>query len=223
MRNRFDKQLKQLNEELIEMGSLIEKAIEMAISSLANQDVEMAAQSVAFDEEIDHQEQEIEALCMKLLLQQQPVATDLRMISSALKMITDMERIGDQAADISEITIMMAGQSYIKKLTHLTQMAKEITTMVINSVDAFVKGDVELARAVIDHDDVVDGLFVEIKDELIALITENAANGDQAMDLMMVAKYFERIGDHATNIAEWVIYAITGTHVWEEEKESPQA
>ncbi len=219
MRNRFDKQLKQLNDELIEMGSLIEKAIEMAISSLVNQDVDMAAQAVAFDEEIDHQEQEIETLCMKLLLQQQPVATDLRMISSALKMITDMERIGDQAADISEITIMMAGQSYIKKLTHLTQMAKEITTMVINSVDAYVKHDVELARAVIDHDDVVDGLFVEIKDELIALITENSANGDQAMDLMMVAKYFERIGDHATNIAEWVIYAITGTHVWEEEKE----
>lgn len=218
MRNRFDRQLKQLNDELIEMGSLIERAIEMAIGALVTQDVERAAQAVAFDEEIDHQEQEIESLCMKLLLQQQPVATDLRTISSALKMITDMERIGDQAADISELTIMMANAPYIKKLTHISQMAKEITLMVMNSVEAFVKRDQELARRVIAHDDVVDSLFVEIKEELIKLILENSANGDQAMDLMMVAKYFERIGDHATNIAEWVIYAITGTHAAHQEE-----
>lgn len=222
MRNRFDRQLKQLNDELIEMGSLIERSIEMAVSALVTQDVERAAQVVSFDEEIDHQEQEIESLCMKLLLQQQPVATDLRTISSALKMITDMERIGDQSADISELTIMMADAPYIKKLTHISRMAKEITLMVMDSVEAFVKKDLELAKSVIAHDDVVDQLFVEIKGELIRLISENPENGDQAMDLMMVAKYFERIGDHATNIAEWVIYAITGTHVWEVQQPSVQ-
>lgn len=222
MRNRFDRQLKQLNDEMIEMGSLIERAIEMAVGALVTQDTERAAQAIAFDEEIDRQEQEIESLCMKLLLQQQPVATDLRTISSALKMITDMERIGDQAADISELTIMMANAPYIKKLTHISQMAKEITLMVMDSVEAFVKKDPELARSVIAHDDVVDSLFVEIKEELIRLILENSANGDQAMDLMMVAKYFERIGDHATNIAEWVIYAITGIHVWEEQPSAKQ-
>ncbi len=219
MRNKFDRQLKRLNDELIEMGSLIERAIEMAVSALVTQDVKRANEAVAFDQEIDRQEREIESLCMKLLLQQQPVASDLRCISSALKMITDMERIGDQAADISELTIMMAGAPYIKKLTHISQMAKEITLMVMDSVEAFVKRDKELARSVIAHDDVVDQLFAEIKQELIRLILEDPEKGDQAMDLMMVAKYFERIGDHATNIAEWVIYAITGKHVWEEQND----
>ena len=219
MRNKFDRQLKRLNDELIEMGSLIERAIEMAVSALVTQDVKRANEAVAFDQEIDRQEREIESLCMKLLLQQQPVASDLRCISSALKMITDMERIGDQAADISELTIMMAGAPYIKKLTHISQMAKEITLMVMDSVEAFVKRDKELARSVIAHDDVVDQLFAEIKQELIQLILEDPKKGDQAMDLMMVAKYFERIGDHATNIAEWVIYAITGKHVWEEQND----
>lgn len=132
-------------------------------------------------------------------------------------MITDMERIGDQAADISELTIMMADTPYIKNLEHINNMAREITMMVVKSVDAFVKRDKELARSVIIHDDVVDALFDTVKAELIDIISKNPADGDQAMDLMMVAKYLERIGDHATNIAEWVIYAITGVHVWEEE------
>ena len=215
MRNRFDRQLLQLNNELIEMGSLIEKAIEMAIAALVKQDVERAGDAIKFDEEIDHQEKEIEGLCMKLLLQQQPVARDLRLISAALNMITDMERIGDHAADISEMTILMAGSTYEKSemdIELVKEMAKETTDMVIKSVDAFVSKDLELARHVIKQDDVVDDLFDRFKHQLILKINENVKNGEQATDMLLVAKYFERIGDHATNIAEWVIYSITGAH-----------
>lgn len=212
MRNRFDKQLEQLNNELIEMGSLIERAIEIAVSGLVTQDATKAEDAIAFDEEIDHQEREIERLCMKLLLQQQPVARDLRLISSALKMITDMERIGDHAADISEMTVLMADTPYITNPVHIQGMAKETTDMVIKSINAFVNKDINLARAVIRQDDVVDDLFMQVKQELIRLIKENSDNGEQATDMLMVAKYFERIGDHATNIAEWVIYSITGQH-----------
>ena len=215
MRNSFDRQLLELNNELIEMGSLIEKAIEMAIAALVKQDVERAGDAIKFDEEIDHQEKEIEGLCMKLLLQQQPVARDLRLISAALKMITDMERIGDHAADISEMTILMAGSTYEKSemdIELVKEMAKETTDMVIKSVDAFVSKDLELARHVIKQDDVVDDLFDRFKHQLILKINENVKNGEQATDMLLVAKYFERIGDHATNIAEWVIYSITGAH-----------
>lgn len=212
MRNQFEKQLEQLNNELLQMGSLIEQAIAMAINALVNQDIEKAEQAIAFDLEIDKQEKEVENICLKLLLQQQPVARDLRLISAALKMITDMERIGDHAADISEITIVMAKAPYIKKLGHLQKMAKETTDMVIKSIDAYVKKDIELANSVIAQDDIVDDLFVEIKNELVQLIGVNPANGEQATDLLMTAKYFERIGDHATNIAEWVIFSITGKH-----------
>ena len=210
MRNRFDRQLAQLNEEMIEMGSMIESAIEKAVSALVTQDVEKAKEAINFDDEIDHQEKEIESLCMRLLLQQQPVARDLRQISSALKMITDMERIGDHAADISEITIALSGQPYIKKLEHIQDMAKETMQMLVTAVDAFVEKDEEKARAVIKRDDVVEELFSCVKAELIQRIQENAENGEQAADLLMVAKYFERIGDHATNISEWVIFSITG-------------
>ena len=191
MRNRFDRQLLELNNELIQMGSLIEQAIEMGISALVKQDVEKAEQAIKFDVEVDEQEKTIEALCMKLLLQQQPVAKDLRLISAALKMITDMERIGDHAADISEMTILMADSDYEKSAINMEvikEMAKETTDMVIKSVDAFVNKD------------------------LIQKINENVKNGEMATDMLMVAKYFERIGDHATNIAEWVIYSITGKH-----------
>lgn len=212
MRNQFEKQLDLLNNELIEMGSLIEQAIEMAIDALVNQDVAKAQQAIEFDIEIDRQEKEIENLCLKLLLQQQPVARDLRLISSALKMITDMERIGDHAADISEITIMMANEPYIKKLEHIQEMAKETTWMLNSAVDAYVNKDQDLANKVIAQDDVVDDLFVAIKEELVRLIGENPKNGGQATDLLMIGKYFERIGDHATNIAEWVIFSITGKH-----------
>ncbi len=215
MRNRFDRQLLQLNNELIQMGSLIEQAIEMAISALVKQDVEKARQAIEFDSEVDHQERDIESLCMKLLLQQQPVAKDLRLISAALKMITDMERIGDHASDISEMTILMADSAYERSEIHMdivTEMAKETTNMVIKSVDAFVNKDLELARWVIGRDDVVDDYFAQFKNQLIQKINENVKNGEQATDMLMVAKYFERIGDHATNIAEWVIYSITGEH-----------
>ena len=212
MRNRFDRELIHLNDELIEMGSLIEKAIEKAISALVNKDVKLAQDTIEMDEEIDDKEREIEHLCLKLLLQQQPVAKDLRVISSALKMITDMERIGDQASDISEITIQLAGQKYIKELETIQNMAKEASVMLVKSIEAFVNKDVVLAGEVIGKDDVVDDLFMKVKSELIELISQNTDNGEQATDFLMIAKYLERIGDHATNISEWVIFSITGEH-----------
>lgn len=212
MRNRFDKQLAKLNDELIEMGSMIEQSIENTIGAMVRQDVDLAKAAIAADEDIDTQEKKIESLCLKLLLQQQPVAKDLRLISSALKMITDMERIGDHDVDISEITIMLADQPYIKKLEHIQQMAKETTLMVVGSIDAFVNKNLEQARKVIEQDDIVDDLFIKVKDEIVALIREDASNGEQATDLLMAAKYFERIGDHAVNISEWVIFSIEGKH-----------
>jgi len=211
MRNKFDAQLVRLNDMLIEMGALIETAIAMAVKALQEQDMQLAQQAIAFDDEIDQKEKDIEALCLKLLLQQQPVARDLRLISAALKMITDMERIGDQAADISELTILIAGTPFIKKLEHIPQMADATVKMVTESIEAFVKKDVELAKAVIDYDDVVDELFMTVRRDLIELIHVDSSNGDQAIDLIMIAKYFERIGDHATNIAEWVAFSILGS------------
>lgn len=212
MRNKFDEQLAKLNNMLIEMGAMIEKAISLTTQALVHQDAEVAKQAIAFEEEIDHMEKDIEAMCLRLLLQQQPVAKDLRLISAALKMITDMERIGDQAADISEITMYLIGETYIKKLDHIPQMATATSKMVTESIDAYVKMDLKLARQVIKYDDVVDGLFDTIKSDLIDLIQADSANGEQAIDLLMIAKYFERIGDHAVNIAEWVVFSITGKH-----------
>lgn len=212
MRNSFDMQLRKLNNELIEMGSLIETAIARAYKGLINQNIEIAKENVEFDREIDQKEKEVENICLKLLLQQQPVASDLRLISSAIKMITDMERIGDQAADISELTILMSKTQYIKRFDHIEQMAKATIEMVTTSVDAFVKRDLELARSVFARDDIVDNLFVTIKNDLIELIREDVNNGGQAIDLIMVAKYFERIGDHAVNLADWVIFSIVGHH-----------
>lgn len=214
MRNRFDMQLARLNNELIEMGSMIEKAIEHTIRALVTQDGELAQKVIDSDEDINHQEKEIENLCLKLLLQQQPVASDLRLISSALKMITDMERIGDHAADISEITLEMvrAKEPYLENLEYVQQMAKETSVMLVGSVDAYVNKNKEQAEEVIRQDDVVDGLFLQVRDEIVKLIHEKTSDGVQATDLLMVAKYFERIGDHATNISEWVIFSITGSH-----------
>ncbi|MDY5219455.1 MAG: phosphate signaling complex protein PhoU [Eubacteriales bacterium] len=212
MRVRFDEQLSLLNRELLEMGSLIEQSIRSATQALIRQDVEAANAAIASDHEVDQKEREIEALCLKLLLQQQPVARDLRQISAALKMITDMERIGDQAADISGLVIYLAGAPYLKKLEHLPQMAEAAIRMVTGSLDAYVNKDLELARRVMEMDDIIDDLFDVVKNELIGLIRKNADNGSQAIDLLMIAKYFERIGDHAQNIAEWVEYAITGKH-----------
>ena len=213
MRNRFDKELDLLNNELIEMGSLVERSIENAVKTLITKDIEIAKKVIESDDEIDTMEKAIENRCFKMLLQQQPVAGDLRLISSALKMITDIERIGDQAQDIAEITLMVANETYIKDITHLPQMANATIKMVRESIDAFVNKDVELAKKVIEYDDVVDNLFDIIKDELINLIRENVENGEQAINLLMIAKYLERIGDHAQNIAEWVVFSITGEHI----------
>jgi len=210
MREKFSEQLTLLNNSLIEMGCFIEHAITMAIKALIEQNTAIAEQVIAYDDEIDAKEKDIESLCIKLLLQQQPVAKDLRLISAALKMITDMERIGDQSADISEIAILLADKQYIKKLEHIPKMAGATKLMVRNAVDAFVKKDLELAYQVIQADDEVDDLFDLIKKELIALILKDPQNGEQAIDLMMIAKYFERIGDHAVNIAEWVVFSLTG-------------
>lgn len=212
MRNRFDSQLETLNNSLIEMGALVEQAIGNAVTALITQDANQAKENIQFDRVINEKEREIEALCMKLLLQQQPVAKDLRLISAVLKMITDLERIGDQAQDISEIVLYLSSQKYIKKLEHISEMARLTAKMVTDSIDAFVKHDVFLAQKVCDSDDVIDRLFVTVKDELISLISENVKNGEQAVDLLMIAKYFERIGDHAVNVGEWVIFSITGKH-----------
>lgn len=210
MRNQFDKQLDKLHNEMIEMGNLIEQAIEQAVNALIHMDVELAKKTMEFDSVIDEQEKVIENTCFKLLLQQQPVAGDLRIISAALKMVTDMERIGDHAEDISEITTLLAQHPYQEELRFIQMMAKESTIMVVEAIEAFVSRDEERAQIVIRHDDVVDGLFIQAKKELIQQIKNNPAYSEQAADLLMVAKYFERIGDHATNIAEWVIYSITG-------------
>ena len=212
MRNRFDEQLHMLNHELLEMGALIERAIRSATDALVKQDAEAALQAIAADKEVDQAERDIESLCMKLLLQQQPVARDLRLISSALKMITDMERIGDQASDIAELVIYLSKEPYRKELKHLPQMAENAIRMVTGALDAYVRKDVALAREVMAMDDTIDALFVTVKDELIALIRNDASAGSQAIDLLMIAKYYERIGDHAQNIAEWVEYALTGRH-----------
>lgn len=220
MRNRFDKQLMELNRQLIEMGDMIETAIEMAVSAFVKQDVEKANKAIKFDEEIDQQERDVESLCYKLLLQQQPVARDLRLISAAMKMVTDMERIGDHASDISEMTIFMQNAPYITQPDGIQKMAAETTDMVIRSINAFVNKDMEQAKWVIQRDDVVDDLFSTVKSKLIDMINENKEVGEQAADMLMVAKYFERIGDHATNIAEWVLFSITGSHDIEDSLES---
>lgn len=212
MRNRFDEQLEELNTQLIEMGALAEHAIQSAAQALLHQDVAEARQAKRVDSEIDEKERTIESICMKLLLHQQPVASDLRLISAALKMITDMERIGDQAGDIAELVTFMAGEPYIKKLEHLPQMAAATQRMLTQAIDAFVRCDLALAQQVMEMDDIVDGLFEEMKSELILLLPKDTANASQCIDFLMIAKYYERIGDHAVNIAEWVEYAITGVH-----------
>ena len=211
MRNRFDEQLFELNREIIEMGAMCEEAIASAAKALSTGDMKLAAKVCENSSAIDQMERDIEGRCMKLLLHQQPVARDLRLISAALKMITDMERIGDQAEDIAEIITFLNGRT-MEGIELIEEMARETIKMVTGSVDAFVKKDVELAQKVINKDDIVDDYFSRVKCGIITLITENHADGEFALDLLMISKYFERIGDHATNIAEWVIYSVTGTH-----------
>lgn len=211
MRNRFDEQLFELNRELIEMGSMCEEAIASVARALTTGDVELAKKILEDSSGIDQMERDIERRCMRLLLHQQPVARDLRLISSALKMITDMERIGDQAEDIAEIVVFLNGHTMVG-MEMVLEMALETSKMVNASVEAFVKKDIALAKAVLVQDDIVDDYFSRIKSGIITLIAENTNEGEFALDLLMISKYFERIGDHATNIAEWVIYSVTGTH-----------
>ena len=211
MRNRFDEQLELLNKELIEMGAMCEEMIAMAAKALTEGNVALAEQVQSEGSGVDQMERQIEGHCMKLLLHQQPVARDLRVISAALKMITDMERIGDQAEDIAEIITYLKGRT-MESCELIGQMAQAIMKMVTESIDAYVKKDVALAEAVLAYDDVVDRYFDRMKAAIIALVAKNPADGEFALDLLMISKYFERIGDHATNIAEWVIYSVTGIH-----------
>ena len=212
MRTRFDEQLLILNKELILMGSLCEEIIECSSKAILEEEPEPLRQILTLGEEIDQKERNIEALCLKLLLQQQPVASDLRQISAALKMITDMGRIGTQAVDIADI-IGFLPQSKGNELQNLGKMAKATTLMVTGSVDAYVKKNMDAARQVIWQDDVVDDLFDQTKKELIHMIQEKPTEGEYILDLLMIAKYYERIGDHAVNIAEWVSFSITGIHI----------
>lgn len=211
MRESLDTQLEKLNIELIKMGALCEEAISAAVLGMLDNDIKKLDKVFSIDSDIDKIEKDIEHLCTKLILQQQPVARDLRQITAALKMISDMERIGDQASDIAEMVPYVIGNG-TKSETHIEKMAKEVIRMTNESIDSFVKRDLKLAKKVIEDDDIVDKLFLEIKKELITLVQEDNHNGEYYMDLLMIAKYLERIGDHTTNIAEWVEYTITGKH-----------
>lgn len=210
MRNRFGEQLERLHVEMIQMGALCEDAISAAAQALMKGDEDLARAAGEAEREIDQKERDIENLCMKLLLQQQPVARDLRAISAALKMISDMERIGDQAADIAEITLDIAHSPVISRVP-IAEMARNVIVMVTDSIDSFVRKNLSLAQAVVYRDDEVDRLFLEVKQELIRLLGQGDS-GEACIDLLMIAKYLERIGDHAVNIAEWVEYSLTGQH-----------
>jgi phosphate transport system protein len=212
MRSRYDEQLSILNNVLIEMGAMIEDAVSRAVKALEERDVEAAKEIIRSDWKIDEKEREIESLCLKLILIEQPVASDLRQVSAALKMITDMERVGDHAADISELCVYLAKGEPLMKWTHMQAMAATATGMLTEAIDAYVKRDQALAQAVIARDDLVDDLFDAVRGDLVRLIGEDANNGEQAFDLLQIAKYLERVGDHAVNIAEWVIFSITGIH-----------
>lgn len=217
MRVKFDKQLEQLNEMLIDMGSLCGEAITYAVKALNEDSDEMRKLTFETDSAIDNMEREIESLCMKLLLRQQPVASDLRLISAALKMISDMERIGDQAYDIAEITehIKQEGRGICE--AHINVMTKTSIEMVKESIESFVKRDLKLAKDVISKDDIVDDMFKQVKEDLINAVAADKAWGEFFTDILMVAKYLERISDHAENIAEWVIFSMTGRHEAEDE------
>lgn len=208
MRSKFDEQLQVLNREMIEMGQKIVKSIARSIEALTDKNVDLAQRIMESDIEIDRYQKKIEGICFDLLIQQQPVARDLRTVTAAMKMVTDMERIGDHAADISEMTILMGENSRIDQYSHIKKMSSETMLMLNHSIEAYVEKNIEKAKEVIEHDDVVDELFSEAKKDIISLILNNPKEGEEATDLLMVAKYFERIGDHATNIAEWVIFSL---------------
>ena len=211
MRSRFDEQLKTLNKKMIEMGAECESIIAVSAKALLEGNTDAARKAKEQGHKIDEMEHEIEAICLKLLLQQQPVAKDLRVISAALKMITDMERIGDQAEEIAEIIVFLNGRT-CEECHDIRLMAQATIKMVTDSIDAYVNKDLQLAKKVLKHDDIVDSAFARVKQTLVKMVTENTADGEYAVDLLMIAKYFERIGDHAVNIAEWVEFSVTGVH-----------
>ncbi len=211
MRNRFDEQLLRLNNELMKMGALCEEAISYAVKCLTECNPEMRECAIETERMIDHKERDIESLCMKLLIHQQPVATDFRMITSALKMISDMERIGDQAEDIAEIAEYVTNADLQSKVD-ITDMAETAVNMVMNSVDSYIRKDTDIAYSVIAMDDDMDELFIKVKNQLISSVQKGTDNAEALIDMLMIAKYFERIGDHAENVAEWVIFSITGNH-----------
>ena len=210
MRDQFTTQMQQMHNELTAMGTLCEQEIASAVNGLLKADPALSRQAIELDEQIDQKERVIENMCMRLLLHQQPVARDLRQISSALKMITDMERIGDQATDIAEISLFMEA-SQAKSVQHIGAMAVESIRMVNESVEAFVKSDLALADRVIKYDDVVDDLFCQVRADVASILAETPALAAFALDVLMIAKYLERIADHATNIAEWVEFSVTGS------------
>ncbi|MCI7779045.1 MAG: phosphate signaling complex protein PhoU [Eubacteriales bacterium] len=212
VRKQFEEDLSQLKTELVKMCRLTENMIETAIKALTEQDPELGRSISAMDKQVDDYEMDIEKKCMRILLKQQPVAKDFREVSCALKMITDIERFGDQASDIGDIVYTFHGAPYIKKLTHITEMGKLAIKMVSESVNSFIRNDEALADRVVALDDRMDDLFLTVKEELISLIRQDGRNGDQAIELMMIAKYLERIGDHAVNVAEWTKYYETGVH-----------
>ena len=210
MRNVFHEQLDQLNVELIKMGAMCEEAISAATKAYLDGDKELGQRAVQLEQDIDHKERDIESQCMNLLLRQQPVASDLRVVSAAMRMISDMERIGDQASDIAEIARDMKRSAVVREVP-MEEMAAAAVKMVTDSVDSFVRGDLDLAHSVIVQDDGVDRMFLDVRAKLIGLIAQGK-DGELCLDLMMIAKYFERIGDHACNIAQWVEYALTGEY-----------
>lgn len=207
MRIKFNEQLRTLNNEMISMGNMIQKAIQDTIDAFFSQNTVKARMIMKDDELVDREQKLIENICFQLLIQQQPVAKDLRTVTAAMKMVTDMERIGDHAADIAELTIVMSKSPFILNVEQVRRMSAETIVMLLSAVQAYVERDMEKAREVIDHDDVVDALFTEVKANLIKMMQNNPNNAEYAADLLMVSKYLERIGDHATNIAEWVIFS----------------
>lgn len=211
-RKQFEEELLELKTELVKMCRLTENMIETAIHALLTRDPELGQSVGLTDKQVDEYEMDIEKKCMRLLLRQQPVAKDFRQVSTALKVITDIERFGDQASDIGDIVYTFGGAPYIKKLTHIEEMGALAIRMVSQSVNSFIRNDQKLADEVIGLDDTMDSLFLTVKEDLILLILENGQNGDQAIELMMIAKYLERIGDHAVNVAEWTKYNETGVH-----------
>ena len=206
----YDMQLKELKNQMLLLGSMVEDVIQETIKALTNQDIEKARKIASGDEKINEQVRKVEQQCYTILLRQQPIAKDLRAVSAALKMLTDMERIGDHGADISELTLLMSNSTYPGEIRLIEEMAKETSIMLIEAVDAFAQQDSDKAQHVIDNDDNVDRLFVSVKDAIARSIQTDSADPMQLLDLLMVAKYLERIGDHATNIAEWVLFAVTG-------------